>query len=201
MNKTQTAAAVESRFAVSAPLEIRAVEDGAGVAVAGYAAIFNERADIGGYFQEMIAPGAFDGRLGDDCVFLVNHEGLPLARTTSGTLKLAVDARGLHVETVLDPSDPDAAAVIAKMRRGDMDKMSFSFRVEKETWDESGDMPLRTIERIAELRDVALVTRPAYAGTEIALRSLEAARASAGGSETQTARLRRMRMQLALQEG
>ncbi|MFC6640826.1 HK97 family phage prohead protease [Sulfitobacter profundi] len=116
-------------------------------------------------------------------------------------MKLTVDARGLHVETVLDPSDPEAAAVIAKMRRGDMDKMSFSFRVEKETWDESGDMPLRTIERIAELRDVALVTRPAYAGTEIALRSLEAARASAEGQETQTARQRRMRMQLVLQEG
>jgi HK97 family phage prohead protease len=201
MSKSAPAAAVETRHAAAAPLEIRDADGGAGVAVAGYAAIFNERAEIGGYFEEVIAPGAFDGRLGDDCVFLVDHEGLPLARTTSGTLKLSVDARGLYAETVLDAADPDAARVIAKLRRGDLSKMSFAFRVEKESWDESGEVPLRTIERIAELRDVSVVTRPAYAGTEIALRGLEASRAAARGPETQTARLRRMRMQLALQEG
>jgi len=62
------------------PAEIRAGESG--VKVQGYAAVFNERADIGGVFIEQFAPGAFADAVGrDDVVFLVNHDGLPLARS------------------------------------------------------------------------------------------------------------------------
>lgn len=194
MNKTvDKTAETRAGFGV----EVRDIE-GVGVRVAGYAAVFDEWADIAGLFQERIAAGAFDGRLGDDVVFLVNHQGLPLARTTSGTLRLSVDARGLWIETDLDPSDPDAARVISKLRRGDLSKMSFGFRVERETWDESGAVPRRTVERVAQLIDVSVVTRPAYEGTEIALRSLEASRAPDQDDDARTRRDRRMRMDLAL---
>jgi HK97 family phage prohead protease len=153
------------------PAEIRADADG--LRVEGYAAVFNEVADIGGMFREVIAPGAFREAIGrDDVVFLINHEGLPLARTRSGTLKLTEDARGLRMETVLDPEDPDVRSIAGKMKRGDLDKMSFAFRADVQEWDESGDLPLRTIKR-ASLYDVSVVTTPAYDGTEIGLRSLE----------------------------
>jgi len=49
--------------------------------------------------------------------------------------------------------------------------MSFAFWPEVEEWDDSGDVPLRTIKR-ASLHDVSAVTTPAYDGTEIGLRSL-----------------------------
>lgn len=157
------------------PAEIRAADDG--IRVSGYAAVFNQVAEIGGYFREKIAPGAFKDAIGrDDVVFLINHEGLPLARTRSGTLTLTEDDHGLKIDAVLDPEDPDVARIRGKMKRGDLDKMSFAFMPETQEWDESGDLPLRTIKR-ASLYDVSIVTTPAYQGTEIGLRSLEAARA------------------------
>lgn len=148
-------------------------EDGGAVKVEGYAAVFDQEADIGGMFREKIAPGAFRNAVGrDDVVFLINHDGLPLARTRSGTLELEEDDRGLLIRSSLDASDPDVEQIVPKMRRGDLDKMSFGFRVRKEEWDETGDMPLRTIVE-AELFDVSIVTSPAYEGTEIGLRSLQ----------------------------
>lgn len=179
------------------PVEIREAE-GEGVKVAGYAAVFDEWADIGDFFQERIMPGALDGRLDDDVQFLVNHRDLPLARTTSGTLTLTVDERGLYMETTLDPSDPDAARIIPKLKRGDLSKMSFAFKVDKEEWDETGDIPKRTILQIGRLYDVAVVCDPAYSGTEIGLRSLEAHRVALDADNSQPVRARRMRMALAL---
>lgn len=156
------------------PAEIRA--DATGIKVSGYAAVFNEAADIGGMFREIIAPGAFTAAISrDDVVFLVNHDGLPLARTRSGTLKLMQDARGLKIDTELDSEDPDVRAIVGKMKRGDLDKMSFAFRATKQSWDETQDPPVRTIIE-AELFDVSIVTQPAYDGTSIALRSLDDAR-------------------------
>jgi HK97 family phage prohead protease len=158
------------------PAEIRA--DESGVRVEGYAAVFGEETVIGGYFREVIEKGAFSDAIGrDDVVFLINHDGLPLARTRSGTLKLSEDDRGLKMETTLDPEDPDVKAIVGKMKRGDLDKMSFAFYPEVQEWDESGDMPLRTIKR-ASLYDVSVVTTPAYDGTEIGLRALETFRKS-----------------------
>ena len=163
---------LERRGGIAA--EIRADADG--IKVEGYAAVFGEETDIGGMFREVIERGAFTDAIGrDDVVFLVNHDGLPLARTRSGTLKLTEDERGLKIETTLDPDDPDVKSIAGKMKRGDLDKMSFAFYPDVQEWDESGDIPLRTIKR-ASLYDVSIVTTPAYSGTEIALRSLEASR-------------------------
>lgn len=177
------------------PAEVR--EDDSGVRVSGYAAVFGEEADIAGLFRERIAPGAFAEAVGrDDVVFLVNHEGLPLARTRSGTLTLQEDGRGLRMETILDPEDPDVRSILPKMRRGDLDKMSFAFRVKDEEWDDSEDMPLRIIRKV-DLYDVSIVTTPAYQGTDIGLRSLEAVRRNASRT-AYGIRQSRMRMNLAL---
>jgi len=156
------------------PAEIRAEADG--IKVEGYAVVFGQEANIGDMFREVIERGAFKDAIGrDDVVFLINHDGLPLARTRSGTLKLTEDDHGLKIETTLDPEDPDVKAITGKMKRGDLDKMSFAFYPDVQEWDESGDLPLRTIKQ-ARLSDVSIVTSPAYSGTEIALRSLEASR-------------------------
>lgn len=161
---------------VRLPAEIREAADG--ITVEGYAAVFNQAAEIGGYFREVIAPGAFAEAISrDDVVFLINHDGLPLARSRAGTgtLSLAEDDYGLKMRTVLDPEDPDVRSIIGKMKRGDLDKMSFAFWPEVQEWDETGDMPVRTI-RKAALYDVSIVTTPAYDGTEIGLRCLEQSR-------------------------
>lgn len=171
-------------------LEIREDENGP-IRVVGYAAVFGEETNIAGMFTEVIDRGAFTSALdrGDDVVFLINHDGLPLARTRSGTLKLTQDERGLRMEAELDQSDPDVRSIVPKMKRGDLDKMSFAFRPIAQKWDESGDIPKRTITDL-QLYDVAIVTNPAYGGTEIGLRSLQQYR----DENTKSQAARRLRM-------
>ena len=179
----------------SASFEVRAIDD-ATVEVAGYAAVFNQETVIGGQWREQIAPGAFRDAIGrDDVVFLINHEGLPLARSRSGTLELSEDDHGLHMRALLDPTDPDVRSIVPKMKRGDLDKMSFAFVPTRQSWDDEDDMPRRTIES-AELYDVSVVTTPAYAGTEIGLRSLERHRKAQ--KKSQAARRLRMKARQSL---
>lgn len=155
---------------IAAP-EVRAEDDG--VKVEGYAAVFGEETNVGGYFIEKIQRGAFtDAIKDDDVVFLINHDGLPLARTRAGTLDLTEDDHGLLMRAELDPSDPDVARIVPKMQRGDLDKMSFAFFPEVQEWDDTGDLPVRTIQK-ASLYDVSIVTTPQYDGTDIGLRSLQ----------------------------
>lgn len=169
--------------------EIRA-EDGE-IRVSGYAAVFGEETNIGGMFTEVIERGAFKSAIErkDDVVFLINHDGLPLARTRSGTLKLVEDERGLYIEAMLDGEDPDVRSIVPKMKRGDLDKMSFAFIPMRQSWDDSGKMPKRSIQDV-QLYDVSIVTTPAYEGTEIGLRSLEKHREATKKSQA----ARRMRM-------
>ena len=178
----------DREFRPARKVEVREGHDGS-IKVAGYAAVFNEETTIGGQFREMIAPGAFTNAIGrDDVVFLINHEGLPLARTRSGTLTLREDDRGLYMEAMLDMSDPDVRSIVPKMRRGDLDKMSFAFIPVRQSWSEDA-MPLRTVEE-AQLYDVSIVTTPAYNQTEIGLRHKPVKK------ESQVARRLRMKARL-----
>jgi HK97 family phage prohead protease len=171
------------RRALSAPLEMR----GDGQTIAGYAAVFNSETDIGGMFREKIAPGAFDATMKGDVRALWNHDtNHVLGRTKAGTLRLSVDKRGLAVE--IDLPDTQAARDLREnMRLGNVDGMSFGFRVTKQEWDETGATPLRTIQEV-ELFEVSAVTFPAYEDTEIALRSLNDERSERETKEHNAAR-------------
>ena len=86
--------------------------------------------------DETIRAGAFDKsiREKDDVRFLLNHDGVPLARTKSGTMTLEADEFGLLVDADLDPSSPIVAGLRSAMDRGDMDQMSFAFEVTRQEW-------------------------------------------------------------------
>jgi HK97 family phage prohead protease len=172
---------MESEKRAGLPIEVRAEANGA-VRVAGYAALFNVPTNIGDAFSEVISPGAFRNALarGDDVEFLINHGGLPIARTTAGNLRLSEDEIGLRIEADLDPTDPDVARILPKMRRkGQLDQMSFAFQVPQggQRWDEGGGdtLPVRTINDTM-LFDVSIVNRGAYPTTSIGLRALNSAR-------------------------
>lgn len=161
------------RRALTAPIEVRAADEKR--VIAGYAAVFNSETDIGGFFREKIAPGAFTPALKADVRALFDHDSSHvLGRTKAGTLRLKEDDHGLAVEIDL-PDTQTARDLTASMERGDIDGMSFGFRVTKQEWDETQDPPLRTIQEV-ELHEVSVVTFPAYEDTEVALRSLEKAR-------------------------
>lgn len=176
----------EIRTYSNLPVEVRAGE-GNTVKVAGYAAVFDQITEIGGWYREVVRRGAFTQALErrDDAQFLIEHSGLPLARVASGTLQLRQDNKGLFMESTLDANDPDVARIVPKMQRGDLSKMSFAFSIYPDgesRWIEEGDqdLELREIVRVGRLYDVAIVGEPAYSGTEIGLRSLEQFRAERG---------------------
>lgn len=172
------------------PVELRAADDGT-VVVEGYAAVFDQPTNIGDVFTEVIAPGAFRSALarGDDTEFLINHGGLPLARSTAGNLTMTEDAKGLKIRAVLDGTDPDVMRIVPKMRAGMLDQMSFAFQATGQRWDTPADgMDVRTITDVV-LYDVSVVNRGAYGGTSIALRSRDEARKQT--EEAEAARIRR----------
>ncbi|WP_336799571.1 HK97 family phage prohead protease [Kaistia sp. MMO-174] len=156
------------------PVERRA--EGDTTTVSGYAATFGDVADIGGYFKEVLARGAFTKTLqkADVRAYFDHDRGRVLGRTTAGTLRLQEDAKGLAVEIDL-PDTSDGRDIRTLIERGDISGMSFGFVVLRQEWDESGEIPLRTILEV-ELREVSIVSEPAYDGTSIALRSLDSAR-------------------------
>lgn len=165
------------RRTLTADLEVR--EAGSSVTVEGYASTFNQPYDMGLY-RETVAPGAFRKTLQEspDVRFLINHDGLPLARTTSGTLELSEDSQGLHMRASLDPADPDVARIVPKMQRGDLTQMSFAFRTIKDEW--SQDYTERTMKELS-LRDgdVSLVTYPANPNATAKMRAARDAVAAA----------------------
>ena len=156
-----------------AKLEVRATPDG-GATLEGYATVYNYAYDLGGGpsqggFTEIIASGAAAKSAGEaDVRLLVNHDGIPLARTKSGTMTLQSDDIGLRVSAQLDPSNPMAASLRSAMERGDMDQMSFAFKVIRDSWDAQYDV--RTIHEV-KLYDVSVVTYPASAATVAKIRS------------------------------
>jgi len=158
------------------------------------------KTDIGGYFREVIRRGAFAEAIGrDDIHALFNHDyGNVIGRAKSGTLSLVEDDKGLRVE-ITPPNTQLARDLMENIRAGNIDQMSFAFSMSggKQAWDETGDTPLRSIEKVGELFEVSIVPRGAYPTTEIGLRSLEQHRK--GKAQTgYAARRARMRMNLGL---
>lgn len=151
-------------------LELR--QDGDSNVVVGYASVFNTLSNDMG-FREIIAEGAFDGRLSDDVRFLINHEGLPLARTTNGTLRLSTDATGLRYEAEVANTSL-GRDLVELMKDGTINQSSFAFTVEDDSWEVNDGMNVRTINKVSRLYDVSAVTYPAYEEASVGLRSMEA---------------------------
>lgn len=165
---------IERRIAGS--VEIRVEGDSGPSKLVGYAALFNKPTELFPGLVERIAPGAFTRTLAEnaDVRALVDHDPSKIiGRTKAGTLALQENRKGLKV--AIDAADTTAGQDILKsVARGDVDQMSFGFRVVKESWEDLKDgSVVRTLEDV-DLFDVSAVTFPAYADTTIATRSLEA---------------------------
>jgi len=183
--------------------EVRASKSADGkMCVRGYAATYNTLSNPllvpggKGSFRERIAKGAFKRilRSNPDVVCNFNHNpDAVLGRTTSGTLRLREDDKGLAFECDL-PNTTAGRDVWESVRRGDLCAMSFAFQLGErmEDWDEEeieeeeelglrGKLKrmakciVRTIRDFSSLFDVSIVTSPAYPGTSVDARNLVAA--------------------------
>lgn len=146
--------------------------------IKGQAAVFNQETIIRGWFREQIKPGAFQRVLSEkpDTIGCFNHDwNVVLGRTTAGTLILQETPDGLDYEIEINPDDPEALSVYAKVARGDVSQSSFAFQVGVEEWfyppDNSKDLPLRTVTEFSNLYDVCPATFGAYPQTSAAVRS------------------------------
>jgi HK97 family phage prohead protease len=145
--------------------------------VEGYASVTESPYDMGSY-EETISRSAFTKTLSmrPDIQLLVNHEGLPLARTTvapgqPGHLQLSEDSKGLRFDVQLDRDDPDAQTLMRKVGVGLMDQASFAFRVIRQSWNDAHT--LRTINEVSLDRgDVSIVNYGASPSTPVDARAL-----------------------------
>jgi uncharacterized protein len=152
--------------------------------IRGHAALFNVDADLGP-FIERIMPGAFASAIGrDDVRALWNHNpDHVLGRSTSGTLTMSEDDRGLAV--AIDPPDTQLARdLMVSMKRGDVTQMSFGFQVMRggSDWTVEGNRDVRIITAV-RLFDVSPVTYPAYTQTDVGVRSVEEIRSDRPAAE------------------
>ncbi|HEY3984644.1 HK97 family phage prohead protease [Cedecea sp.] len=146
--------------------------------IIGYGSVFNSRSEPLWGFREIIKPGAFDDVLTNDVRGLFNHDpNFILGRSTSGTLALSVDERGLQYNITAPDTQTIRDLVIAPMIRGDINQSSFAFNVARngEHWyeDEEG-IVIREITKFSRLYDVSPVTYPAYQEADSGVRSMKA---------------------------
>jgi HK97 family phage prohead protease len=142
----------------------------------GYGSVTDIKYGMGAYDEVMVG-GAFRRTLArqPDVQLLVNHEGLPLARTTipagqPGHLRLQEDSHGLHFDAQLDRNDPDAQTVMSKVSSGLLDQCSFAFRCVDQEWND--DYTLRTIREVDLNRgDVSVCNYGASPTTSVIARS------------------------------
>ena len=166
-SRSKMAKKIERRTYTVRDVEARA--DGDGMRLSGYAAVFND-SSLPLPFKESIAPGAFRKTLSEtpDVRLLINHEGLPLARTKNGTLTLEEDERGLRFDADLADTQ-EGRDIYELVKRGDVDQMSFAFRVIRQKWNDDRSRRVLTEVSLAD-GDVSVVTYPAYPTTTVEAR-------------------------------
>jgi HK97 family phage prohead protease len=159
----------EVRKMASSAIECRTA--GSQITFRGVASSVESPYDMG-FYTETIKRGAFDKTLSlrPDVQLLCNHEGLPISRTTNGSLRLFATDVGLEFEATASADDPDAARVAQKVRDGLMDECSFAFRVIDQEW--NNDYDQRDIKEVSLDRgDVSICNYGANSNTSVIVRS------------------------------
>jgi len=153
---------------------LRADSSGAQPKLVGHAIRTNVLSENLGGFREIIAPEAVQRALSrePDLVALFDHESSRvLGRVSAKTLRVNQDELGLRFEVDLPTHESGLAESVG---RGDIRGASFAFRTmpNGDAWDENTTPPTRTLRDI-EIREISVVTFPAFSQTSVALRSLE----------------------------
>lgn len=156
-------------------LEVRKASGAGPAEVEGYATVTEhgfEMWDILGPYTEVIREGAFKKTLSEhpQVQLLLNHGGVSMAYTKAGTLRLAEDSTGLHMSADVNPARGDVRDMLTAIEDGNIDEMSFAFRVTRQQW--SPDYEQRDILEVDINRgDVSVVNFGANPATSVALRS------------------------------
>lgn len=167
-----------SDFEIRAGGEVGIETRGLSRIIRGYAIVFDQLSENLGGFRERIAPAAIDRTLNDrvDLRALVDHmSDRVLGRMSATTLRVEKDSHGLRFE--VDPPKAEQDRIVESIQRRDVTGASFAFRTmpNGDEWDFKVDPPIRTVTDML-VREISIVTWPAYPQTEVAMRSLAAHR-------------------------
>lgn len=170
---------IERRYSPGQSVEIIERGEGQLPKITGYAAVFYRADEPGTEFRiyddvaERIGPDAFTDTLKTaDVRGAFNHDmNQILGRSSAGTLRLSVDARGLKYE--IDPPNTQAGRdAVELLRRGDVNGSSFAFVPRSTTYERAKDGAVVLVRNKVDLIDVGPVSFPAYTGTEAGVRSI-----------------------------
>ena len=147
--------------------------------IEGVPIVFNRQTKIqdwDGEFYETIDKRALDKADLTDVLLFINHDTqkIALARSKNGkgTMSFEIKEDGLHFRAKLDiENNTEARSLYSAIQRGDMDGMSFMFRVKKDEWEDiDKEVPKRTIKEISIVHEISVVNFPAYTDTKISAR-------------------------------
>ena len=135
--------------------------------IKGYAAVFNSPETYS--YTELIDSKAFDEADMSDVVLRYNHNDsfIVLARTRNKSLDLSVDEKGLFMNATLQEDITEHVNIFNAIKSGLIDKQSFAFTVEEDTYDYDSDT--RTITKIGKVFDVSVVDQPFYNATDVSV--------------------------------
>lgn len=183
MNRTKPDIDLVRYLRYSEVQELRAIEptEDTGYIIEGYAIVYEQKANIGGWFDEIIKRGALEGTDLTDVPLFIHHNSdkIPLARSRrnnkNSTLKLTPDDIGLHFRAELDAeNNNEAKALYSAIKRGDLSGMSYAFLVKEEKWlDVDKPIPTREIWKFKKIGEISALWSPAYKGTNIEARDGE----------------------------
>lgn len=144
--------------------------------LSGYAIKFNKPSVAEAPFTEYIMSTALDHVDISKVLILYDHNyANVLGRVDAGTLELNVDNIGLKFKVQV-PDTSLGRDVYANVKAGNLKGMSFGFTVAKggDAWKRDGK-PVRVINKIDSLREISVVSVPAYDDTSVLVtRSLDA---------------------------
>lgn len=191
----------EVRFFAPTQVEVRSADDDESqILITGAAIVYGAAyrvVDMFGEFRETIHAGSASDLIdrGVDCRLLLNHgsgDGLPMARTISGTMELVDDPDALRFVARLDPRQGVARDFAIAIERGDLNQMSVGMVVGNDDWRMDGGMETRDIYALSDLLDISGVTYPCSPTTHIEI----AKRMAFAMPLESRARLRRMEVEL-----
>lgn len=135
--------------------------------IRGYAAVYDSPETY--WYTEQIAKGAFNDADMSDVVLRYNHNDnfMVLARTRNKSLDLKVDEKGLYMDARLQEDVTSHRDIFNAIKSGLIDKQSFAFTVDEDTYDYDTDT--RTITKIGKVFDVSVVDQPFYNATDVSV--------------------------------
>lgn len=161
--------------------------------IEGYGIVFNHESrvmfdkDRKRFFIEIIKDGAITEELLRSCDIkaLLEHErSRMLARFNASagcsSLELSIDAYGCKYRFD-SPNTSDGDYAIEMIRRRDFFGSSFAYWTDERknvTYEQRGDLLVRTVNKIDKVFDMSIVSDPAYFGTDVTVRSIEEIEAS-----------------------